>query len=116
MADVTLYFVDGDSIVPEQVQAQEPGEWPGQDAKGRSIYINSHFATEAGAWHWLREDSKAGISLAARRVKEAEARLAEAREDAAAACVRSFDREQAETKASMEALLSPSLASRPEPR
>lgn len=66
----TVYFVDSSLTEPEAVECAEPGH-PNKDAKGRTMFDNSHFATLDKAWAYLQEDANAGLSLWSRDLKQA---------------------------------------------
>jgi hypothetical protein len=72
------------------------------DADGRTMYENTHFATEAEAWECLLDEVKAGESLAERDYRQAKdvlERCTRALADAAqerVATERNFERWQSE--------------------
>jgi hypothetical protein len=74
-ADTTLLTV---------VKAECPDDpWGELDADGCTIYVNTHFKTEAEAWEKLMREVEAGVSLAGSRVLEVRSRLQDANRYAA---------------------------------
>jgi hypothetical protein len=90
----TVYFVSSDLIEPEAVECETPG-YPGLDSKGRTMFVNSHFATIEKAWEWLRQDADAGVSLWARDLKQAMATVERIKTEVGNAAVRKLDVEDA---------------------
>ncbi len=80
------------------VRAVEGGRYPATDSDGDTCFDNTHFPTEAQAWHRLKSEVTAFVSLAGRDVMTAQAALDSAREraaEAAAAFVRVQDQVRA---------------------
>lgn len=75
-----------DDEPPRQVEC-EVFAHPHNDAEGDTIYVNTHFATEAEAWEASEAEAAAHVSLAASGVKHARSALAKAEKEAADAAV-----------------------------
>ena len=74
--------VDDDAPVPIEVECEQRG-YPHKDAEGHTQYDNTYFDTEDEAWKQAQRNAEAFVRLAASSVKQAEAKLASAREYAA---------------------------------
>lgn len=72
---------------PEPQTCETPG-WPNVTTCGEKMYVNTHFDTKAEAWERVRSSCEAGLSMAARRVEDAERALSNARTEAAEAAKR----------------------------
>lgn len=73
----TVWFVSDSVEIPEPVECEAPG-YPNRDVKGRVMYLNSHYATEAEAWDFLLSSGRAGQDLARVEYEEAQQRRARA--------------------------------------
>ena len=96
---VVLFYVNGASTAPEEVEADAPGEWPGFDRKGRPIFANSHYKTRAEAWVHLERDVEAQQSLAVRAMQEADEQARMAVREVADATMRAVAIRQARERA-----------------
>ena len=83
---VKMWYADSENWEVEEVECPN-GLHPADDAKGRTIYSNTHYATRVEAVDNLRRESEAWISMAARRIQRAKDEMGEAEADAAMACV-----------------------------
>lgn len=92
MADSVWWY--GGEDVDAPVQTTGPGH-PGRDAEGRTMWVNTHFATEAQAWGKIVGNARARQSLASTFYRDAEARLAACTKDLAHEAARRTDIERA---------------------
>lgn len=72
-----MYRADSKCSAPVPVECPEP-TWPASDADGRTIYVNTHFASIDEAWERLQAEVDAGVSLGCCRVNDLRRQLAEA--------------------------------------
>ena len=77
-----LYRADTTLLNVLRVECPED-PWGELDADGCTIYVNTHFTTEAEAWRRLMDEVEAGVSLAGSRVLEVRSRLQDANQYAA---------------------------------
>jgi hypothetical protein len=89
-----VWYVNDDIDRPEPVDCQVAG-YPNKDEKGRTMYLNSHFASEADAWTHLLRSAQAGQSLSCMAYKEAQDRLTRCTEQLAADAARRTSIEEA---------------------
>jgi hypothetical protein len=83
----TVWYVNDDAEAPEEVACDVPG-YPNRDAKGRTMYVNSHCTSEAAAWDRLLDSGRARQDLAASAYAEAQRALQRRTEDLAEAAAR----------------------------
>lgn len=86
-ATTTVYYVDGRLDHPEPVECDTVG-YPNRDVLGRTMYKNSHFQNEQGAWEWLIRNVEAKASSIASKIIDARLRLIALNEDASDGIVR----------------------------
>jgi hypothetical protein len=78
-----LYRADTTLLNVLRVECPDGTKNAVQDADGCTIYVNTHFKTEAEAWRRLMDEVEAGVSLAGSRVLEVRSRLLDANQYAA---------------------------------
>lgn len=71
---------------PIEVVAKKPC-WPNLDSDGTTIFENTHFTDEEKAWEQHEREHRAGLSLAADRLKHAKEEVALREKQAADAAV-----------------------------
>lgn len=79
---------------PIAVECEVPS-YPHCDADGKTIFVNTHFLSEAEAWDRVVSEHDAGLSMEARRVKNLRAELAEAEKQLADAAILATDAREA---------------------
>lgn len=84
-----LYRVDESGVRPVAVECDKP-MFPFSDADGKTIYDNTHFASEDDAWEAQRRDVLAEVELAGRAVQHARAALSAAEAEAGRAAGRLY--------------------------
>jgi len=72
-ASIPVYTYDGGNILEKL--CEKPG-WPNTTHDGEMMYENTYSTDKRKVVKWAKENAKAGIELAARRVQEIEADLA----------------------------------------
>lgn len=72
-----LWFADHEAHRPRLVTC-ESTESLERDSEGRTIYVNTHFATEAEAWEKVLAEVRAWQRLAASDVRDCRARAEQA--------------------------------------
>jgi len=94
-----VYKATGLMIKPEPVKCKRPGH-PNLDANGYTMYVNTHFLTEAEAWRHLQNEREAHLRNAAASVEYAEEELkkAQARLLEAGKLLAKFQEEKARVK------------------
>ena len=78
-----LYRADTTLLTVVRVECPDGPKNAVEDADGCTIYVNTHFPTEAEAWERLMREVEAGVSLAGSRVLEVRSRLRDANQYAA---------------------------------
>ena len=81
----TMYFANYDTCEPEEVECEKP-EYPNRDAKGRTIFVSSHFASIDECWGRILAELNAARSIATGRLVEAEEAVAAAKERLGSVC------------------------------
>jgi hypothetical protein len=79
------FYVSSELEAPECTSYDAENE---RDAKGRKVYVNSHYETLEEAWEHLVKDADAQVSLAGRDVDNARQSLNRAYKEAGEACAR----------------------------
>jgi hypothetical protein len=74
VAVTDAWFADTETLRPRAVTCAELKAFV-RDSDGRTICVNTHFATEAEAWDKVLREAAAGLSLSASEVRECRARL-----------------------------------------
>jgi hypothetical protein len=84
---ITVWFADDGAEAPEPVECETPG-YPRRDVQGRTMYVNSHFATEAAAWEVLQDRGRASQDCARIDYENAQRQLQRCTEALATAAAR----------------------------
>lgn len=82
----TVYYA-GDGPEPEPVECETPG-YPNKDAKGLTMYNNSHYPTLAQAWDRMCSEAAAGLRLSTSSLEQAKRVVQHATEEVAADALR----------------------------
>jgi hypothetical protein len=89
----TIFYVNAELSEPEAVECELVG-YPNRDAKGRTQFENTHYATIERAWKELDSNHRAWQHSVSRDLVQANAEVASAKDELAKVCTLIYQAEQ----------------------